>query len=115
MAETFIDIQSKTKQTATNKAQFTPSPKQAAPGDLIYWRNYDQKNAHWPMPKGGQKDDWMPFQISPGQDGEPTVSLQNVSVSLNPGQTSLTLNYVCALHADETGSIIIGTAGPTLA
>ena len=64
----------------------------AKTGDQIFWTNNDDE-AHWP----GLPDDdtfFMPNQIAPG----------STSSIFAPGLAE-TLNYVCSLHPDETGTI----------
>ncbi len=75
-----------------NTVTFDPSELDAKTGDQIFWTNNDDE-AHWP----GMPDDdtfFMPNQIAPGSS----------SSIFAPGLAE-TLNYVCSIHPDETGTI----------
>jgi hypothetical protein len=78
--------------TQPPRARFAPS--QVFEGDLIYWANNDQEQAHWPAPRNGT--DWLPEQIPPGQSSRRPVTL---TVSESPAK------YYCLLHQDEEGEI----------
>jgi plastocyanin len=79
-----------------NPATFDPKTQTAQVNDSIYWANGDQTQAHWPAPSASNPKGYMDYQIAPGG-----VSTQ---IALNP-PAPYTLNYVCALHPGETGSI----------
>jgi plastocyanin len=83
-------------------AVFNPSSLNAAAGDMINWRN-NTSSPHWPAPKGKPKDTWMDAEI-PGKlpDQPAPTSQQALSFS---GAT--TVEYVCALHPEETGTIVV--------
>ena len=79
-------------------ATFDPNPLHARQGDQIFWTNNDTK-AHWPgLP--GNPGFLMANQIAPGGDVSPVFSTLVIS----------TLNYVCTLHLNEAGSIVIASA-----
>jgi plastocyanin len=78
---------------------YTPNPAPANVGDLIFWSN-DTPQAHWPMPKGGNRDAWLPYQIPGRAPGE--VPATSDSLTLPKG----TYPYVCANHPDEQGGSI---------
>ncbi|HEV3076528.1 MAG TPA: hypothetical protein VHB47_19040 [Thermoanaerobaculia bacterium] len=78
---------------------YTPPSVDASYGDLIFWSN-DTTQAHWPMPRGGNRDAWLPYQIpgrAPGQ-----VPATSDSLALAKGA----YQYVCANHPDEQGGSI---------
>jgi plastocyanin len=81
---------------------FVPSNLNAAAGDIVFWQNNDENSAHQPMPVNGAADDWtdlIPAKLS----GQPApTSLRNPTFA-DPG----TYKYVCALHNDEQGAIIV--------
>lgn len=90
---------------ATGEVSFDPQTVIVAPGQIIFWRNNDEQEAHQPMPASGGADDaWvdlipkkLPHQPAP-------TSLRQVSFA---GATyAQGIAYVCALHPQETGTII---------
>lgn len=76
-------------------ATFAPSPITVVQNDSVFWHNSDPINAHWPAPNASNPKGWLDFQIPPDS--------QSSQISFNPG--TYTLNYVCALHPNETGQI----------
>lgn len=84
---------------AGNPAVFDPNPRTAQPNDSVFWFNSDPTNAHWPAPSVSQKTAWFPYQIPPGASSD-----QLDMVPYIPPK-AYTLNYVCALHPNETGQI----------
>ena len=79
---------------------FSPQTQPAQVGDAIFWFNEDSTTDHQPYPTTppGKPGDWGP--LIPGQ---------NSSEQLNLDQAG-TYDYKCALHADETGEIIVANA-----
>ena len=78
------------------------APAQVFDGDLIYWANYDQEQAHWPAPlKDGKPDQkgWLPEEIPPGQSSRQPVKLK---------ASDAPYEYRCWLHQDEKGEIKVG-------
>jgi plastocyanin len=85
---------------AGNPATFDPDSQTAVVNDSVFWFNADPKNAHWPAPSAAQKTAWLDFQIPPDSESS--------QISFNPSSppgSPYTLNYVCALHPNETGQI----------
>ena len=84
---------------AGNPAVFDPNPCTVQPNDSVFWLNSDPTNAHWPAPSVSEKTAWFPYQIPPGASSD--------TVGLPPyvPPKAYTLNYVCALHPNETGQI----------
>jgi len=83
-------------------AAFDPQSLTVAAGDIIYWRN-NTDCPHWPAPKGKPRDSWMDAEIPGKLPGEPApTSQQGLTFS---GAT--TVEYVCALDPDMTGTIIV--------
>ena len=81
-------------------ATFTPAIQEVAAGDLVNWRN-NTATPHWPAPKYQPANTWMDAAI-PGKlpDQPAPTSQQTLSFS-----AAMTIDYVCALHEGETGTI----------
>ena len=77
-------------------ATFDPNPITVVQNDSVFWHNSDPKNAHWPAPSADNKTAWLDFQVPPNSESS--------QISFNPG-APYTLNYVCALHEGEKGTI----------
>ena len=91
------------------QAQFNPQSLQIANGDVVFWRN-NTSHPHQVKPVGGEDDAWMdeiPAKL-PDQDA-PTSRQVTFALATdangNPIETSATFEYVCAFHANETGTI----------
>jgi len=111
MSTFMIEITPNPTPTPDQPAVFAPSAQVAYPYDTICWHNGDNE-AHFPAPlienptTGKvtlQEQGWFDYQIPPG----------GTSDTLAPGPNSpdaskdYTLNYACALHPKETGTITI--------
>ena|SRR5215467_1303148 len=81
---------------AGKPAVFDPSPLTVYVNDSVSWTN-DDSVAHWPAPSAATPKAWLDYQIAPNYESN--------QVSFNPG--NYTLNYVCALHPQEKGQIIV--------
>lgn len=81
---------------AGNPATFNPNSQTVYVNDSVFWFNSDPTQPHWPAPAAGPKTGFMQFQIAPNSP----------SAQTNFG-TPKTIPYVCALHAGETGTIIV--------
>ena len=73
---------------------FDPPDLAANAGDQIFWTNNDD-TAHWPGLSDNQTF-FMPNQIAPG-------STSSIFAPSRPD----TFDYVCSLHAGETGKITV--------
>ena len=82
---------------AGTPAVFDPNPQMAQPNDSVFWFNGD-KVAHWPAPSAANKKGWLDFQIPP--------NASSTQIALNP-PAPYCLNYVCALHPNEKGQIMV--------
>ena len=80
------------------QAVFKPTPQTVQVDEVFIWSNNDIR-AHWPAPSQAQKTAWLKEAIKPGQTSE-TVSLSNAT-----GKNGLT--YVCTLHPNEIGILIV--------
>jgi plastocyanin len=79
---------------------FDPNPlNDVAIGDQIFWTNNDNAQ-HWPALKSDGKIDNQFFMDNP-------IAPNSPSDTFVPDANG-TLNYVCFLHQDETGTIIVG-------
>jgi plastocyanin len=87
-------------------AEFDPGTLTAAVGDLIFWSNGDEHAAHWPARIGndGQinKTSWFDAEIPIKLKDDPAPASDYVF--FNKAQT---VQYACALHPHETGTIIV--------
>jgi plastocyanin len=104
MAQTWIIAINKVshRKSGQPRATFKPESQTVAVGDIISWRNNDSV-PHWPAPSVAGKTDWMDFQIPGKKKNQPApTSQQALSFS-----AATTVTYVCALHPDETGTIIV--------
>lgn len=82
-------------------------------GDFVIWRNNDPDQAHWPTQAGKPDNWWMDDQLPPFVAGQPAAT--SVAVDLpNASKTADTIiDYVCAIHQAETGTIRIPQKGTT--
>lgn len=71
-----------------------PSQVQAQIGDQVFWRN-DDTVPHFPTPVG-RTYAFMSHQIAP----------RSTSSAFAPGAKG-TITYCCALHPNETGTIVV--------
>jgi plastocyanin len=89
-------------------ASFSPNPLGVGKNTVISWRNNDTQHPHWPTPApaAGQpvvNNAWMDFQIPAKLPNEPApTSIQTVNFA-----DAGTYDYVCALHPNEKGSIVV--------
>ncbi|HLA61322.1 MAG TPA: hypothetical protein VK626_03670 [Nitrospiraceae bacterium] len=84
-------------------AAFNPPSQTVKAGDVIYWRNNDEQAKHQVKPINGPDDAWWDFPISQKLPAQPApTSQQAVSFS-----AAATVTYVCALHPNEQGTIIV--------
>ncbi|HZS46508.1 MAG TPA: plastocyanin/azurin family copper-binding protein [Blastocatellia bacterium] len=103
MAQTWIIAIDKVDNAPQGQPQaaYDPPSQTVTAGDIIYWRNNDDI-PHWPAPNAQSETAWMDYQIPGKLQGQPApTSQQAVSFS-----AAGTYNYVCALHPDETGTIV---------
>ena len=94
-----IDIDDKPGQTF---AEFTPQSLTVAAGDLINWRN-NTSNPHRLVLKSHPEMTWVDELPGKLPDQPAPTSQQGVSFS---GPTPTPVDYVCAFHPEETGTII---------
>jgi plastocyanin len=75
---------------------FSPSMQQAQAGDALFWFNEDSQTGHQPVPDTGT---WNIPEIQPGNSSD-QLSLGNAG----------SFTYHCAIHPDETASILVANA-----
>jgi len=97
------------------KAKFSPTPANVSVGNVVFFRNNDEKHQHWPVPATVPNLDpknpdrtgwWMDAPIStklPGQPATPSKEAFTPSVAT----AAAGVQYICALHPDEKGIIIV--------
>jgi plastocyanin len=78
------------------QAAFAPGKPTFKVNELFIWSNNDVKE-HWPAPSQQQKTAWMSQPIQPGQTSPP----------ISIGQASAGIAYVCTIHPNETGTIVV--------
>ncbi len=101
--------------TIGREREFTPNPRKALGGDVIYWRN-DDSEPHWPAPylMGTTQPDkygYMNYQIPPGATSDTAFSPAPVP---DDGPDYIEIQYCCALHPEEKGIIRVLRAPPAL-
>jgi plastocyanin len=105
MSTYMIEIEPIPAPTPTQTANFDPPAQGVLAYDTITWHNGDDC-PHYPapvvngsvVPKG-----WFDNQIPPGGTSDTLAPGPNTT---DP-TASYTLNYVCALHKDEKGTITV--------
>jgi plastocyanin len=83
-------------QPTSPQASFAPGKLNLAVNEGFIWTNNDVK-AHWPAPSVAQKTAWLQEAIQPGEKSK-TVSF---------AQSNAGIAYVCALHDNEKGTIVV--------
>ena len=101
--EVQININPIAQPTSNKTAVFDPQTIRVLAGDLVYWRNNDEKSVHQPKPVGGADNAWVKSPIPTKEDDQPGTSN---TLSFNSGTTQNGVPYVCAKHSGETGTII---------
>lgn len=74
------------------------SPQGVQQSDLVFWHNADNET-HYPIPDCGA------LKVAPGQT---TASSPYQGFPDATAQLPLTVDYTCALHAGESGTVVIG-------
>jgi hypothetical protein len=95
-----IDINPIDRPQSNETAEFDPTIQRVNRGDIVFWRNNDEQSMHQPMPVGGRPNDWVNL-IPVALPGDPATSTR-LGIVQNPRTV---LNYVCALHSEEKGTI----------
>jgi hypothetical protein len=100
MSTQVIEIKPNPTPTPSQPAVFDPQAAVTYAYDTFCWHNGDTE-AHWPAPSEENKTGWFPHQIAPG----------DTSDTMAPGPTptppNQPINYICANHPEETGTITI--------
>lgn len=98
-----IDINPIGNATPDQMAEFSPSNQPVKVGDVIFWRNNDERAEHQPMPVGGAADDWVD-RIARALNGQPATSNR---FGFQKVPTPNEVQYVCALHSGEKGKLTV--------
>jgi len=101
MSTQTIEIIPNPTPTPTQPGMFVPQAAKANAYDTITWHNGDSVG-HWPAPSASNPKGWFPNQIAPGDTSDTLAPGPS-----NPPGTPYTLNYVCANHNDEKGTITV--------
>ncbi|HZI47150.1 MAG TPA: hypothetical protein VFD75_05105 [Pyrinomonadaceae bacterium] len=101
MSTQVIEIKTNPTPTPTEPGVFDPKAAVTNAYDTLSWHN-DDSEAHWPTPNAGDPTAWFQYQIPPGGTSDTLAPGPG-----NPPGTPYTLNYVCANHKDEKGSITV--------
>jgi plastocyanin len=99
-----IDINPISNPNPSQTASFNPPTMTVMVNDLVFWRNNDTQATHQPKPAGGADDAWVKVPISKKLGTQ--VDTSN-TLSFGPGTTKQGVPYVCALHANEKGTLIV--------
>lgn len=78
---------------------FQPQTQQAQAGDAIFWVNEDVDVRHQPYPAGGQHSEWCANALT-GSERTDAIALADAG----------TIEYLCAIHPKETGTIVVSNA-----
>ena len=107
MPNIVIEINPIGNATPDQMAEFSPSNQPVKVGDVIFWRNNDERAEHQPMPVNGEADDWVD-KIARSLNGQPATSnrfgFQKVPNPPGPNE----VQYVCAIHSGEKGKLTVG-------
>ena len=102
MSTQVIEIKPNPTPTPTQPALFDPQAAVTYAYDTLTWHNADTQ-PHHPAPDASTPDEWFQYQIPAGATSD----------TLSPGPNTDTpdapyvLNYVCAIHPEETGQITV--------
>jgi plastocyanin len=99
-----------------NVVSFHPNKLTLGNNDFVIWANEDAApdqdpstadgGRHWPTPAGKADDWWMSDSLPPAQAGQPSATSPNIAFGAR-GTADQVINYVCALHPGEQGTIVI--------
>ena len=95
-------------------ARFSPDPANVKVGNVVFFRNNDQVNTHWPVASTVPNTDpnnpdrtgwWMDAPISTALPGQPTPSKE----AFTPGAPTAAggVKYLDAQNPNVTGTIIV--------
>jgi plastocyanin len=87
---------------------FNPNPIYIGRTDVVVFVNNDTQAAHQITQMGQAADAWMVNILGPAVPGQDSFTSPGIAFGdAIKGQDSPPIDYVCAMHAGETGQIII--------
>ncbi len=96
------------------KVYFNPNPANIKVGNVVFFRNNDPVNTHWPVASTAPNTDpknpdrtgwWIDAPIPTALPGQPTPSKETFSPSAATAAGGV--SYLDALHPNVTGVIIV--------
>lgn len=102
MSTQMIEIKCNPTPTPSQPAVFDPQAAVSYAYDSITWHNGDSQ-PHHPTPNASNPTAWFDYQIPAGATSDTLAPGPNTTTPSAP----YTLNYVCAIHPDETGQITV--------
>jgi plastocyanin len=83
-------------------AAFNPASLPVSAGDTIFWSN-NTADPHWPAPSPGvPRDTWFDAEIPGKLPDQPAPASSQLTFA-----SAATVSYVCALHPQMTGEIVV--------
>ena len=98
---TEIEIIPNPTPTPSQPGAFEPKDAVTYAYDTLSWHNSDSV-AHRPAPSASNPEGWFPYEIPPGGTSDTLALAPNTTPS-----ERYTVNYVCANHPDEKGTITV--------
>jgi plastocyanin len=105
MSTQMIEIIPNPTPTPSQPAVFNPRAAVANAYDTITWHNGDTQ-PHQPAPNASTPNGWFDYQIPAGATSDTLTPGPNTTTPSAP----YVLNYVCAIHPNETGQITVNPA-----
>ena len=98
---TEIEIRPNPTPTTSQPAVFDPQDAVTYAYDAVSWHNSDSV-AHWPAPSASKPKGWFSYQLAPGDTSDTLAPGPNT-----PPSEPYMVNYVCANHPEEKGTITV--------
>ena len=102
MSTQMIEIITNPTPSPSQPALFDPKDAVTYAYDTLTWHNGDTQ-PHHPAPDAATPNGWFEYQIPAGATSDTLSPGPNITTPSDP----YVLNYVCALHPDETGQITV--------
>jgi len=83
------------------------APLEGTANDIVFWRNNDTQDAHWPAPKSGGNP-LVPYKVPPCTDRRQPPTSDGFPLILSDSEPEK-LQYICQIegHESEAGEITI--------